>query len=148
MTNPAPDTHAEGRLLPPDPVLPSAAPSRSVFAQWSQIPDWSVDSTAWNAPSSFVLYDDGSWTLAISRLYNGYNSYGPFERKFSVRWHWTVKYLDAQGGVRGQIAIVAGDEGYLGVAHNVLKTGVDPALPGLVPEIASLTAQRRQERYY
>jgi hypothetical protein len=92
--------------------------------QW-KIPSYSADNIFWDAPSSFVIKPDGTWALFVSRIFNGFDSYGPFDRRFNVRFWWVAQYKDASGAVVYQQQYLAGAEGYKGATNNVYQTGHD-----------------------
>jgi hypothetical protein len=118
------------------------------FLQWPAISDFSNDSITWTGPSSFVIYSDGSWALAVGRLYNGYDNYQPWERHFSVRWYWVVNYLNAQGSVIYQSEYVAGGEGYKGSTSNIVLNGNDAGFLQWRDQIATGSGFIRYETFY
>ncbi len=135
-----------GHKLSKPPLLLDAG--KTLWLSWPDIQSWSQDSITWQAPSSFFLYSDGSWALAVEYLHNGYDSYGPLERHFSVRWWWFVQYFNAQGGVIYQAQYEAGAEGYQGRSNNILKTGIDGGVLGWKEQIVEARGNIGRAQFY
>lgn len=122
--------------------------ARAVRFIWRDIPTWDQDSIRWVAPSSFVLYSDGSFAMAIGRLANNYDSYGPFDRHFSIRFLWTVTYSNAQGAPIHRFDLNCGEMGYQGSQDNVVLNGVDGSYLQWRDQITDASAERRRESFY
>lgn len=125
-----------------------AAIGRSVVVEWPQLRTWSSDSCWWYEPSSVVLYTDGSWALAIARLYNGYDSYGPFERKYSVTWSIEIDYHNAQGSILSQSRFDVGTEGYQGSTSNIVRNFADGNYLQWKDQIRQVGFRRRLRFHY
>ena len=121
---------------------------RSPFLQWAAIPGYSRAGITWDAPSSFAIYCDGSWALAVARLRNGYDRYGPLDQHLSVRWFWVVDYHDAQGAVIFNSEYEAGVEGDKASTSNIVRNGVDHGFLNWKDRIASASGWIRYESFY
>jgi hypothetical protein len=121
----------------------------NIFMEFDKIPTWETpDSINWYAPSSFVIFTDGHWSLSAARLYNGYNRYTPIQRHFSINFYFLVKYLDRNGGIVYQNNYLIGGEGYLAGTDNVNTPGNDPGILGVLASISGATGQQNYESYY
>jgi hypothetical protein len=114
----------------PDAIKRDRAPASDdqIFMEWTNIPTWSKDGIEWEAPSAFSIARNGNWSLTVSHLGNFYNSYGVFDRHFSVRWWWAVQYKGDTGSLIYQAEYPAGDAGYQGETCNVVRRGQDPGI--------------------
>jgi hypothetical protein len=120
------------------------------YATWGAIPSFSKDSIHWDAPSSFVLYRDGDWTLSVQRCANHYNSYGPFDRHFSVHWFWCVDYREPSGALIYRGEYKADEEGYMGATSGIVRQGNDAHFASIIGRIdrSKLTGFVRYETFY
>jgi hypothetical protein len=119
-----------------------------IFMEWTNIPTWSKDGIEWGAPCSFVISPAGNWSLTIDCLKNGYDSYGLFDRHFSVRWWWAVQYKDGNGVLLYQAEYPAGDAGYQDEVRNTVRMGRDLGVIEHMEKIRTASGQQYYASYY
>jgi hypothetical protein len=129
-------------------MKPKGLAERYPLFQWQISESWSEDSISWDAPTSFVIYSDGSWALSIAKVTNGYDSYGMFDRHFSVRFLFLIDYYNADGSVVHQFKINAGEAGYKASIDNIFMSGVDIGFNKWKEQIVEARAFRRKEPFY